>query len=227
MNKKKLIFLGTNSVLERHIEACELQGQSVAGIIDSDWFGNRDTFAGVPMLDSQDIFATVPEKYKDYVFFVAVNWNPRADRDINKRKMFIDLVRKHNLPCINLIDPRSYVSKFATLGQNIFIGPGVNIEPYATVEDFATIWSNTTLGHHNRVGENSVLQREAVVHAQIGKDVYVGIATTIVGNDHYMTIGDGANIGPCLHVARNVAPGEKISLSRDEIRIFRRSGLTT
>jgi len=223
---KKLIFLGTNGVLERHIEACERQEQPIAGIIDGDWFGNRDSFAGLPLLDSQEIFNTDPGKYQDYVFFVGVNWNPKAGRDIPKRKMFIELVRKHNLPCINLIDPKSYVSKFADLGTNIFIGPGVNVEPYTTIKDFVTIWGNCTVGHHNFIGENSVLQRQVLIHAQVGADVYISMSSTVVGDDNDITIGDGANIGPCLHVARNVLPGEKVSLSRHMTRIYRHSTLS-
>ena len=221
MSAKSLIFLGTNGVLERHIEACERQNQPIAGIIDGDWFGNTEKFAGLSVLDTHHVFDTNPDKYKNHVFFVAVNWNPKAGRDITKRNMFIDLVKRHHLECINLIDPSSYVSQHAVLGQNVYIGPGTIIEPFAVIEDFATIWGNTTLGHHNRLGENSVLQREAVVHALIGSNTYVGIASVIV-SDPEPIIGNNVVIAPCIHVTRDVCDNEKISLSKDSFRIYRR-----
>lgn len=223
---QSLIFLGTNSVLERHIEACQRQNQPIAGIIDSDWFGNRDSFAGLPILDSETIFNSDPNKYNDYVFFISVNWSPGEVRDIEKRKMFIRLVRQHNLKCINLIDPSSYVSKFAELGQGVFIGPGVNIEPYSVLEDFVTLYGHNGLGHHNHVGENSVLQREAFIHAQIGANTYIGIGAAVI-QSHEMSVGNNVVIGPCLHVARSVADNEKVTLSKDSFRIYKRLNAST
>jgi len=222
MIKKPLIFLGTNSVLERHIEACERQQQPIAGIIDSDWFGNRDTFSDLPVLDTHTVFDTDPGRYRDYVFFIGVNWNPNAGRDIHKRKMFIDIVRQHNLECINLVDPSSYVSKFATLGQGIFIGPGVNIEPYSVIGDFVTLYGHNGVGHHNHIGENSVLQRESFIHANIGSNTYVGIGSAVI-KDGDITVGNNVTIAPCLHVARNVADNENVRLSKDSFRVYQRS----
>jgi acetyltransferase-like isoleucine patch superfamily enzyme len=227
MSKPKLIFLGTNSVLERHIEACDSQGQEIAGIIDRDWFGNKDTFAGLPVLDSETVFDTDPERYRNHVFFVAVNWYPQGGRDIGKRRMLIDLVRRHNLPCINLIDPQSWVSRFAKLGTNVFVGANTTIEPHAVIEDFVTIWNNAVIGHNNHVGENSLVQRGTIVHGQIGKNVYVGIGSMVISNDHYISIGDGATIGPGLHVARNVEANEKVSINKDYLRILRRGAPST
>jgi len=219
--KKKVIFLGTNSVLERQIESCERQNQEIAGIIDSDWFGNTEIFCDLPVLDSETIFDSEPEKYKDFVFFIGVNWYPYDQRDIQKRKMFINLIRRHQLDCINLIDPTSYVSRYTTLGKGIFIGPGVNIEPHSIIEDFATLYGHNGVGHHNRIGENSILQREAIIHAQIGCNTYVGIGSAII-QDYSMTIGNNVVISPCLHVARNVKDNEKVSLSKDNFRVYRR-----
>ena len=218
---KPLIFLGTNSVLERYIEACQRQNQPVAGIIDSDWYGNRETFAGLPILDSQTVFESDPDKYRDYVFFIGVNWHPHAGRDTDKRKMFIDLVKQHKLQCINLIDPLSYVSKYARLGQGIFIGSSVYVEPNCVIEDFALFHGFNGIGHDSHIGENTVFQRYAGIHGKIGHDSYVGIAGHICPVDKMITVGNNVIIAPCLHVARDVADNEKITLSKDMVRVYR------
>lgn len=217
---KKLIFLGTNSVLERYIEACERQGQEIHGIIDSDWFGNRKTFAGLDILDSEEIFKTDPLKYKDYVFFIGTNWNPNAGRDILKRKMFLGLVEDYNLTCVNLIDPTSYVSRFAKLGQGIFIGSNCYIEPNCIIGDYVSIYGGNGLGHDTHVGTNTVLQRESKVHAKIGSNCYIGIGTCVI-RDPSITVGDGAVISPCLHVARDVASNEHVTMSKSAFRVYR------
>ena len=52
-----LIFLGTCANIIRYKDAAERQGLTVAGILDSDWFGNTADFQGIPILDSeQNIF---------------------------------------------------------------------------------------------------------------------------------------------------------------------------
>jgi acetyltransferase-like isoleucine patch superfamily enzyme len=217
---KKLIFLGTNSVLERYIEACEQQGQEIEGVIDSDWYGNRDSFAGLPLLDSEKIFQEDLKKYSNNVFFIGVNWNPTYQRDQIKRKMFIDIVKHYNLPCINLISPNSYVSKYSTLGSGIFIGSNCSIEPRANIGSFVSIYENSTVGHDNYIGENSVLQRNTLVHAKIGKNSYVGISSIIM-TDGSTIIGDNVVISPCLHVARNVNDNEHVTIDKKSLRIYR------
>jgi NDP-sugar pyrophosphorylase family protein len=217
---KKLIFLGTNSVLERYVEACERQGQEIEGIIDSDWYGNRDTFADLPIIDTEKIFSDHPTRYKDFVFFIGVNWNPEAGRDIDKRKMFINLIRQHQLPCINLIDPTSYVSRFATLGQGVFIGSNCYVEPNCVIGDFVSIYGGNALGHDTWIGENTVIQRESKLHAKIGNNCYIGIGSYVI-RDPSLTIGDDVVVSPCVHVSRDVSNNETVTLSKDSFRIYR------
>jgi acetyltransferase-like isoleucine patch superfamily enzyme len=217
---KPLIFLGTNSVLDRFIEACERQQQAIAGIIDSDWFGNRESFAGLPILDTQTVFDTDPTKYQDYVFFIGTNFHPDGGRDIAKRRMLIDIVRQHNLSCINLIDPLSQVSRFATLGSGIFVGAHVIIEPQAVVSDFVTAWGQNTIGHRCHLGENTVIQRGASLDAITGHDVYVGMGSWVMADDAVI-VGDNAVVDPSLHVARDVEPNERVQLDRNFVRVYR------
>jgi acetyltransferase-like isoleucine patch superfamily enzyme len=219
---KKLIFLGTNSVLERHIDACVRQGQPIEGIIDSDWFGNRKEFAGLPILDSQEIFTKTPNKYNNYVFFIGVNWNPLYQRDFDKRLMMIDIVNRYNLECINLIDPSSYVSSYAKLGKGIFIGANVSIEPNVILNDFVTVWNNSVILHDVNVGENTVIQRQAFVHAKtVGKNTYIGMSAVVTKNFD-INIGDNVVITPCVHVARSVDNNEKITHSVNSDKIYKK-----
>lgn len=217
---KQLIFLGTNSVLERFIEACERQQQPIAGIIDSDWFGNCESFAGLPILDTQTVFETDPLKYQDYVFFIGTNFHPDGGRDIAKRRTLIDIVRRHNLPCINLIDPLSQVSRFATLGSGIFVGAHVIVEPHAVINDFVTMWGQNTIGHRCLIGENTVIQRGSTVDVVAGANAYVGIGSWVFDQE-VLHIGNNSIIDPCLHVARHVQDNERVQMDRNSVRIYR------
>lgn len=216
----KLLFLGTNSVLERYIEAAEDQDLEVAGIIDSDWYGNRDTFSGIPVVDSQKVFDTEPDKYRDYVFFIGTNWSPLAGRDTTKRKMLIDIVKRYSLPCVNLIHRTSFISKFSELGQNIFIGSQVAIEPNCKISSFCTIMDLVSIAHDSMIGENCVIQRKAGVQATVGNNTYIAGDTTIFKHGG-LNIGNDVCIDPCLYVSRNVKDGERVRLTKNNIRVYR------
>ena len=49
-----LVFLGSSSNLELWVELAERAGVTIIGIIDSDYFGNTDNIAGIPIIGSQD-----------------------------------------------------------------------------------------------------------------------------------------------------------------------------
>ena len=45
-----LVFLGSSSNLELWVELAERAGVTIIGIIDSDYFGNTDNIAGIPII---------------------------------------------------------------------------------------------------------------------------------------------------------------------------------
>jgi len=215
---KSLIFLGTCANIIRYKDAAERQGLTVAGILDSDWYGNKQDFQGIPILDSE----TNILKYKDtHDFFIATNWSidPNHVRDTAKRKMFINLVREQGISCINLIDPTSYIGTGTIIGQGVYVAFSAMIEPGTTIKDFVQIHDFVGLAHGTIVGENTIIQRQAGLHAEIGNDVYVGMWAKAY-KPGMLKIGNGAIINPSLYVARDVAPGEQIRLTKESIKVY-------
>ena len=53
---KPIVFLGTSTNLEIFIRVCTLRGMPVAGIVDSDFYGNAETKNGLPVIGSEDTF---------------------------------------------------------------------------------------------------------------------------------------------------------------------------
>jgi acyl-[acyl carrier protein]--UDP-N-acetylglucosamine O-acyltransferase len=219
---KKLIFLGTNSVLTRYIEAADRQNQEILGIIDSDWYGNTESFCGLPIINKEDVFDHDSQLYRDCVFFIGTNWVPvdGYQRDNNKRQMFIDLVKRHGLTCVNLIDPMAYVSKYATLGNGVYVGPFTSIEPGVVIHDFSILWGSNCIGHDSVIGENTVFQRWSGFHGEIGENSYVGMYTKLFNNGP-VKIGKNVNINPFLYIAKDINDGEHIALSKEQIKVYR------
>ena len=215
---KPLIFLGTCANIIRYKDAAERQGLTVAGILDSDWHGNKQDFQGIPILDSE----TNILKYKDtHDFFIATNWSidPNHLRDTGKRKMFINLVREQGISCINIIDPTSYIGTGTIVGQGVYIAYCAMIEPGTTLKDFCQVHDFVGLAHGTIVGENTIIQRQAGLHADIGDDVYIGMWAKAY-KPGLLKIGNRAIINPSLYVARDVAEDEQVRLTKDSIKIY-------
>jgi len=215
---KPLIFLGTCANIIRYKDAAERQGYTVVGVLDSDWYGNRPDYLGIPVLDTEQAI----DKYKDsHEFFVATNWtiDPNHVRDTQKRKMLINLVREHNVNCINLIDPTSYIGTGTQIGQGVYIAYCAMIEPGTIIKDFAQVHDFVGLAHGTVVGENTIIQRQAGLHADIGDDVYIGMWAKAY-KPGLLKIGNRAIINPSLYVARDVAEGEQVRLTKDSIKIY-------
>jgi len=215
---KSLIFLGTCANIIRYKDAAERQGLTVAGILDSDWYGNKDDFYGIPILDTEANISN----YKDtHEFFVATNWtiDPNHVRDKEKRKMLINLVREKDIRCINIIDPTSYIGTGTTIGQGVYVAFCAMIEPGTVLKDFSQVHDFVGLAHGTRVGENTIIQRQAGLHADIGDDVYIGMWAKAY-KPGLLKIGNRAIINPSLYVARDVAEDEQVRLTKESIKVY-------
>lgn len=214
--------------MEVLIETCAENGIEIAGIIDSDYYGNCNAMAGISIIDSEHSFDNVDTAahYRDnFVFFCAVNWQPANDivnqRNRNKRESFINLVQKHKLTCINIIDQRAKVSPSAKLGHNIYIGEFTTIDPRVQIADFVSIYGQCHIGHDSTVGENSVVQRRCGLSGEltIESDVFVSSNVCILKN--HSTIGQGTFIHECVYLRRGTVPGEIVSLQGSNLRRVR------
>ena len=220
---KPLIFLGSNGAITSFADAASRQGILVAGIFDKDYFGNTDYIKHVPVIGTEEDLldpAKCASLKDQYDFFIATNWNPFFERDIEKRKYLISLVETANIQCVNLIDPSVFIESDVTLGQGIYIGYGSVIGFESTIEDFVQIHYHSALGHNTRIGKNSVVQRRCGVAGNIGQNVYIGQVTQLHSSKP-ITIGDNAIIDQGLFLSRSVSANERVSLSKDAIRTYR------
>jgi len=224
-NSRPLVFLGSNAAIWFLTDTCEQHGIQVAGIIDSDYFGNTDQIEGVPVIDTELVFAD-PERlayYKNtYNFFIATNWladrDPIQVRNRLKRQRLIDLIEQHDLPCISLVDQSAKVHRTTRIGRGVFVDGFAYVSAFNEIEDFVSIFAYSALGHHNRIGKNSVIQRQSGIKDDnvIESEVYIGLHSQIFG-DH-LTIASGTVIHPCMAIRRSTAPNEVVSLAGKDLR---------
>ena len=220
MHERPVIFLGTNSNLLLYCEVAEKAGLTIAGIVDNDYAGNTEQLHGLPVLGSEQDADFLQTCKDQYWFFIATNWSPGPEhvRDCQKRQHLIDVVTQHQLTCVNIVDPSAQVSRYAKLGQGIYIGALSYIEPNVTIEDHAQIHYGAGLSHGSRVGTNTVIQRQAGIAADIGDNCYIGMWCKLFKSP-LLKVGDNAIINPGLYVARDIEPQEYVRLTKESRRV--------
>lgn len=218
---RPLIFLGSNTSLDLYIEVCIRREIPIAGIIDSDYYGNTESFEGIPIIGSNDTADWALLK-KDFDFFIATNGIPGIPRGEQRRNMFLQLVKDHSLPCANLIDPESRVGRHAQLGQGIFVGFSAVVNSHVKVGNHCQIHALAGVAHHTTLGENVCVQRMALVtgNCTVGDNAYIGLGARMV-KPNGMYIGKDSLTHPGVVVMRDVEDEEVISLTgRNTRRVY-------
>lgn len=224
-NSRPLVFLGTNSNMYKYIEICSLNNIEVAGIIDSDYYGNTEEFCGIKVIAPDTIFddPTGLEEYRNqYNFFCAVNWTPMQDpvsiRNKSKRDMYLDLISEKKLSCISIVAPMSFVAPSVTIGNGCFIDNMVHIESGVTIGNYVNVYAKTHIGHHATIGDNTVLQRMCVAPSEsfVEKDVYFGPMVKALKDG--ARFGTNTFIHEGVYIRRGTVPGEVVTLQGEGLK---------
>lgn len=221
---RPVMFLGSNSVMYKFTELCELLGIEVAGIMDSDYFGNTESICEVKVVDTE-ISLSDPVKLaklkQQYNFFCATNWSPVdnaiTQRDCDKRNRLLELIDLYELPTVSLVDPSSRVSKHATIGRGVFIDGQSIVESHCQVKDFSSLHWNVGLGHHTHIGRNTVLHARCstTANVHIGNDVFMGNHSRVLAA---ATVADNTWVQTGLWLMRSTVPGEVVGLAGKDLR---------
>ncbi len=216
MNKKPLIFLGSNATFSVFSRVCELNQIPIHGILDNDYWGNTKEVCDIPVIGSELNFNFDQAKDK-FDFFVASSASSVEVRDIERRLAMIAIVEKYNLNCPNLIHPTSELLKPYTLGKGVFVGFCAGTGPNVILKDHCQIHMQGGIAHDSTLGKNSVLERQAVLSSDVivGENVKIGFRSGIFKGVH---LGNNSVIMPGVTVARDVEENEIVSLAGDNKR---------
>lgn len=217
-SSKPLIFLGSNSIMYKFTEVCDIVGIKVAGLIDSDYHSNTEHICEVPVVDTERCFedpAKLEHYRNNFNFFCAVNWLPEKtpvmERNKSKRLMLLELIQRYNLPCISIVDPDARISRRSKIGYGCFVDAHVMIEPRTTVGNFTNIYYNTILGHDNTVGDNCVFQRQVILTGgnAVGNNCYFAPAVKFM--KFGAAAGNNTFIQEGIYLRRGTVENEVVS----------------
>lgn len=224
-NNKPVIFLGTNSNLYKYSELCNLLEINIAGVIDSDYYGNTEQYCGITVINDDSVFddAAQLEHYrKNFNFFCAVNWTPMTDpislRNKSKREKYLSMIKKYQLNCISIVAPTSYVSASAQIGIGSFVDNMVHIESNVSIGNFVNIYAMSHIGHDATIKDNTVLQRMCVApsSSKIDNDVYFGPMVKALKDG--AVFGSGTFIHEGVYIRRGTRVNEVVTLADKNLK---------
>ena len=229
-DQSPLILIGSRQLLDFYKDTCEILGIQILGILDQYYFGNTESIDNVPVIGSELELIDSPDKYGNAKFMIANTWdgNTRFENiehdGYNLRLQRLDFVKKLNLPCHTLIDPRSIVAKDNNIGQGVFIGPMCNIRARNTIGEHTFLHDNVIMAHDIKIGSNSILGVNAVImgNIHIGNNVYVGTSALIVNGkstkQSHITIGNDCKIHAGALVQKDMVEGTTATFTGKYLR---------
>jgi len=219
-SSRPLVFLGSNSNLYQYIEICQLIGIDIAGIMDSDYYGNTDYYCEIPVIDTEESLYN-SEKLKmyqeKYNFFCATNWSPERDADIirnkEKRHKLIDLIDQFDLRCISLVGLVNFISPSVKIGKGVFIDSMVHVGPKASIGDFVNIQAMTCVGPNAKIGRNCTLQRLCCISdVVVGENSYFAPMTKALKNK--AVFGANTFIHEGIYIKRGTVDNEIVAMDQ-------------
>lgn len=219
------MLIGSNSKMFFLKDICEELGIVIAGIIDSDYFGNTSSIDDIPVVDTEHSFNDPQrvEFYKNnYNFFLATNWSPHKDsvavRNREKRLQLMALVDQHDLPCVSLIDPSARIQKTTRIGKSVLIDSFAYISANNVIEDYAQIFAMSSMGVGNTINRNCVMQRRcAIMHNTVFEEnVYFELGVGVYVSD--VVFKKNTVIHPGIIMGRGTQENELVSLAGKDLR---------
>jgi sugar O-acyltransferase (sialic acid O-acetyltransferase NeuD family) len=187
MKKHIFIFgLGTLADLAEYYITYDMN-LSVSGYLIDDEFKISDIKNGIKVFgwsEFKDLFSVEHVK-----IFCAIGYKSFRNRELLYQK-----IKESGFEFFNIISQYSFIADNVSLGNNLFIMPGVVIEPKAIIGNNNVFWSNATICHDVKIEEHNFIAANSTIggFSKIGSKNFIGFSSTIIEN---LSIGDNNLIG--------------------------------
>lgn len=174
---------------------------AIAGYLDDNPKLAGAKLLGYPVLGNLSNLKGVINKYKIGSAAIGI-----SNRHMRLRDEIYFELKSLGLNVPALIHPRSYINKFASIGEGVIINPGVVVNAFAKVGDNVVIYSNSTI-EHETVLEDNVYIGPGVnfsSNARVGKNTFIGAGTKVIPD---IVIGSNVIVGAGSVVIEDVPDG--------------------
>lgn len=131
-----------------------------------------------------------------------------ADPKIRKRINY-EIESIFNLEKINLIHPKSIISKNVKIGKGVIIFSGARVNHNSKISDGCLINYNVDIGHDVKIGSNSSILTNVLIlgNVRIGNQVLIGAGSKVLNQ---IKIGNNTKIAFATNVTKNIASNRTV-----------------
>ena len=192
--QKHLIIVGAGGHARVVIDAAELQGFNILGIVDINYHKQEETIinykviGGVSELEHFD--------RKDTKVFIAIG-------DAKERALYFEEAKKMGFSIPKIIHPTAILSKYITIGDGVFVNSGVILNAEIIIGENAVVNTGAILDHEVHLGKHSHIAPGCKIGGRVKIEdfTFIGIGSTVINK---IKIGSHVMVGAGSLVIRDV-----------------------
>jgi acetyltransferase EpsM len=211
MGNKKVLVWGAGGHGKVIVDALMASGEwKVAGILDEDEKKSGTEILGVKVFSLEAGVAEVAKKLDCGRIALAIG-------DNYARFGKLQQARRAGLTLVNVVHPRTHISRFVKMGEGVVILAGATINPGTTIEDNVCVNTSASVDHDNYLEKSCHIFPNATLTGgvRIGEFAYVGSGAVVTPN---LTVEKYSYVGAGAVVLANVALGKVVFGVPAEVR---------
>ena len=189
-----LLIIGTGGHARTLIDSVLSSGQILSGLIDINYKKQKEDILGVKVLGGVEILKNFNPKKTSIIIAIGDN---------GKREEWFLQLKERGFSFTSVIHSTAILSKYASVGEGVFIGCGAIVNAEAIIGDNAIINNGVIVEHEVKIGKNCHLAPGVMVGGRvlIGNNTFIGIGSSIAD---YINIGQDSIIGAGSVIVKNV-----------------------
>ena len=198
MKRQSIICYGTGKFAELiHFYLSSEEGQDVVGFVADKVYIRDRTFLGLPVRAFEEV-----ESFwnpADFYMILAVGY-----RMMRNRKRMYDDAKGKGYRLANFVSKKATLADNVVMGDNNIVMPHVHVEPFSVIGNNNIFWSNTLICHHARIGHHNFFAPNSTIagDATIGDLCFFGVGSVIRDK---LFIADETHVVPGSAVYNNTS----------------------
>ncbi|MBN2414767.1 acetyltransferase [bacterium] len=193
--ERELTIIGTGGHARVVIDAAELTGYRVRGLVDLAYTGADEQILGHPVLGGPGL---LEKGGITGAVCIAVG-------DNRVRRTWFERAVKQGMRLPAIVHPAAVVSEHAAIGAGVFVNAGVIVNAGAVIGDNVILNSGAVVDHETVIGDHCHIAPGARIagRVRVGALSFIGIGASVIDG---ITIGEAVTAGAGSVVIRDV-PG--------------------
>ena len=194
------LIIGAGGHARTLIDSVLSSGQILSGLVDINYKKQKENILGVRVLGGVEILNNFNPKKTSVILAIG---------DIKKREEWFLELKERGFSFHSVIHSTAILSKYASVGEGVFIGSGAIVNAEAIIGDNVIVNTGVIVEHEVKIGKNCHLAPGVKIAGRVtvGSNTFIGIGSSVANN---IAIGRDSIIGAGSVIVKNVKDSSKV-----------------